>query len=259
MLEVIAGAAGYDRQRSVIEEVNIDVREGELVGVLGANGAGKSTLFQAIMGMCRWHGGRVLLSGEDITSASPRKRVQKGMAYCPQGHQLFHALSVEDNLLAGALTRPSSDASSTLRKVYGLFTKLAERRHQRAGTLSGGERALVAVGRALMSRPRFLLLDEPSLGLSAGTRRGVFEHLRGLCSGGELTVLLAEQDAANTLTVADIIYGMRGGRIVGWRLRDQVGDADLQRLYLTGASEAWGASKRRDARSLSSTPDGKEI
>lgn len=245
LLSVRAGRAGYDGRREVISEIELQVLPGEVVAVLGANGAGKSTLFRALMGLCRWQAGSLTLSGKEISKLSPRRRVALGMALVPQGHELFPSLTVEENLRAGGLARARSQVADGIERVYAEFPKLFERRQQTATTLSGGERALLAIGRAMVSSPQFLLLDEPSLGLSAGARQGVFGHLRRLCETSGLTVLLAEQDATSSIRIADTCYGMRNGTTVGWLRADDLSDPRLRELYLTGVSGPWGQTDRR--------------
>ena len=214
-LEVRAGCAGYDGRRSVVMNVGLRVGIGQFITVLGANGAGKTTLIRGLMGLCRWQGGSVLLHGRDISRLNSRRRVAAGMAVVPQGQELFSDLSVVDNLRAGGLLRSRRQVAETIEEVFQAFPKLRERREQRVSTLSGGERALVAVGRALVSRPTVLLLDEPSLGLSPGTRSGVFAHLRALSDTLGLAVVLAEQDATSALRVSSSCYGMKNGSMLG--------------------------------------------
>jgi branched-chain amino acid transport system ATP-binding protein len=238
-LEVTGGYAGYDTRRSVVKDVSLRVDDGDFVTILGANGAGKSTLIRGIMGLCHWHAGSVAVDNRDISRYSARRRAGLGMAVVPQGQELFAGLSVMDNLRAGGLARRRRETMSGIATVLEAFPRLAERREQRVSTLSGGERALVALGRALVSKPSLLLLDEPSLGLSPGTRAGVFSYLRSLCDQFGLTVVLAEQDAANALLVARTCYGMRNGRTLGCLPADRVHREELRNLYLGSGRGGW--------------------
>ena len=160
MLEVRALASQYGRIPA-LKGINLSVHKGELVVLVGANGAGKTTLLRAISGVQPVSEGQVLFAGEDITRCAPARRVRRGIVQVPEGRQVFGPLSVLDNLLLGAYTRPRGERACALESVYGLFPALAERRHHVAGTLSGGQQQMLAMGRALMARPRLLLLDEP--------------------------------------------------------------------------------------------------
>jgi ABC-type branched-subunit amino acid transport system ATPase component len=258
-LEVRGGRAGYDGRRSVVQGVDLTVRSGEFVAILGSNGVGKTTLMRALMGLCRWQGGSIHLGGREVTRMSTRRRVRAQMAIVPQGQELFPDLSVEDNLRAGALDLGRRENEAAFGRVYEAFPKLAERKSQLASTLSGGERALVAVGRALMSGPSMLLLDEPSLGLSPGTRAGVFDYLKQLAASEKLSILLAEQDVSSTLRVAERCYGMRGGRVLGWLGADEIAAEDLRDLYMGGEQGRWqtfdAVSDAEDER-VNTTADG---
>lgn len=161
------------------------------------------------------------------------------MALVPQGQELFPDLSVDENLRAGALGLGRAETDVAFERTYEAFPKLFERKGQLASTLSGGERALVAIGRALMGGPSVLLLDEPSLGLSPGTRAGVFDYLKQLAVSQELSILLAEQDVQSTLRVAERCYGMRGGRVLGWLDATDISADDLRDLYLSSEQGRW--------------------
>ncbi|MHA1569583.1 MAG: ABC transporter ATP-binding protein, partial [Alphaproteobacteria bacterium] len=165
LLEISDLTCDYGRVRA-LKGVDIAVAQGELVALVGANGAGKTTLMGAISGVRRASGGRIAFAGADITGLAAEKRVRLGISQVPEGRQLFGPLSVEDNLRLGAFTRPRADLGADLDHVYTLFPRLAERRRQASETLSGGEQQMLAISRALMARPRLLLLDEPSMGLS---------------------------------------------------------------------------------------------
>jgi branched-chain amino acid transport system ATP-binding protein len=239
ILEVSGLYAGYDSRRSVISKVEFSVNEEEFVTVLGVNGAGKTTLIRALMGLCRTQGGSVLFQGEEISKASSKNRVKSGLAVVPQGQELFTSLSVEENLRAGGFSRKKREVNESVDWIFETFPLLLERRKQQVMTLSGGERALVAVARALVSKPTLLLLDEPSLGLSPGARPGVFNHLRRLVEQTKLSILMVEQDAPSALAVADRCYGMKSGEVLGWQNANLVDQTQLEHLYF-GNVEHWG-------------------
>jgi branched-chain amino acid transport system ATP-binding protein len=208
--------AGYGRV-PVLHGVDLEVRRGEVVTLVGANGAGKSTLLKAIVGLVGVTMGSVAFDGEDITRITPERAVRRGIALVPEGRMLFGPLSVSDNLRLGAYTRGGRTAAGEyaedLERVFALFPVLRERQRQTAATLSGGEQQMLAVARALMSRPRMLLLDEPSLGLAPKVIAEIFGTLDTLRAAG-LTVLLVEQDVKVALKHADRGYVMRTGRVV---------------------------------------------
>jgi len=211
MLEVSALASYYGRI-AALKGISLRVREGELVALVGANGAGKTTLLRAISGVQPVAAGRVLFAGEDITRCAPSARVRKGVVQVPEGRQVFGPLTVLDNLRLGAYTRPRAESARALENVYGLFPALAERRHHPAGTLSGGQQQMLAMGRALMARPRVLLLDEPSMGLAPFLVEQVFATVRALKEQGT-TILLVDQNARAALAVADQAYVLETGQI----------------------------------------------
>jgi branched-chain amino acid transport system ATP-binding protein len=208
-----------------LDGVSLDVAEGEIATVLGANGAGKTTLLRTISGLVRPRSGRVLLDGRDIGSASVEAIVRRGVAHVPEGRGVIAELTVEENLRLGGLWRRERDA----RHVYELFPRLEERRAQPASTLSGGERQMLAVGRALMARPRLLLLDEPSLGLAPRITAQIMRLLRDLRERTGLTVVLVEQNARSALSVADRAVVLALGRVVA---SDETLDEQLRHAYL---------------------------
>jgi branched-chain amino acid transport system ATP-binding protein len=210
ILEVLGVRAGYGRI-DVVREASLSVKSGEVVALLGSNGAGKSTLLKAIAGILRPSAGAVRLAGDDVTALPPERLVRRGLALVPEGRMLFGDLTVEENLALGAYAT-GSDAA-TRERVLTLFPVLADRLSQRAATLSGGEQQMLAIGRALMSRPRVMLLDEPSLGLAPRVVAQIFDVLDDLVSDG-LGVLLVEQDANLALKHANRGYVMRNGRVV---------------------------------------------
>jgi branched-chain amino acid transport system ATP-binding protein len=233
MLEVEGLQAGYGRV-GVLEDVSLTVADGECVAVIGANGAGKSTLLKSIAGLLRPSAGTVRHQGAVITGMPAEKLVRRGMALVPEGRRLFGAMSVAENLAMGAYTVAPSTASAALERVRELFPVLAERAAQPAATLSGGEQQMLAIGRAMMSQPRFLLLDEPSLGLAPKIIMAIFDALDELRSQG-LTILLVEQDARLALRHADRGYVMRTGRVVlSGGAAELAADDDVRLIYLGG-------------------------
>lgn len=211
-LKVEALETGYGKAQ-VLFGVDLEVREGELVALLGANGAGKTTLLRTLSGLLRPWRGRVQLGERDLKDLSPAKRARLGLGHVPEGRQLFPLMNVEENLRLGAAFLAPRREKEGFERIYELFPRLAERRRQLAGTLSGGEQQMLAIGRALMGFPRILLVDEPSLGLSPRLAEEVLLALRGVAQGG-VGVLLVEQNVALSLEVAGRAYVMEHGRIV---------------------------------------------
>jgi branched-chain amino acid transport system ATP-binding protein len=209
LLEVARLAAGYLGER-VIDGIDIEVRGGEAVAIVGSNGAGKTTLFRAIAGLLPVMDGRVVFDGKDLARRPAHRIARSGIAYVPAERHLFPAMTVKTNLVLGAY--PRRPHHETLELVYDLFPRLRERHRQQAGTLSGGEQQMVAVGRALMARPRLLLLDEPTTGLAPKVAQEAFEALDGLKKDG-MTLLIAEQQVPLALSVADRGYVLENGRI----------------------------------------------
>jgi len=195
-----------------LKGVSLEVAEGEIVALLGANGAGKTTLMRAISGLLRPHAGQITLRGAPIQRTSADSIVRLGISQVPEGRRVFPTLSVAENLRLGAYTRPAAEAAQTLEQVWQMFPRLLERREQLAGTLSGGEQQMLVIGRALMARPKLLLLDEPSLGLAPIIVRDIFRSLRQIRQQG-MTVLLVEQNARMALKLADRGYVLETGRI----------------------------------------------
>jgi branched-chain amino acid transport system ATP-binding protein len=213
MLLEIAGLASRYGRIQALREVALEIGEGELVALVGANGAGKTTLLRVIAGVQPASAGTVHFEAHEITRLDPARRVRLGIALVPEGRQIFAPLSVEDNLRLGGFTRPRAEAAVSLREAYGLFPALAERRRQPAGTLSGGQQQMLAMGRALMARPRLLLLDEPSMGLAPLLVAEIFNTIRRLKEGGT-TIFLVEQNAQAALAIADRAYVMETGAVV---------------------------------------------
>ncbi|MGB6007112.1 ABC transporter ATP-binding protein [Castellaniella sp.] len=204
--------AGYTPEVDILRGVSIEVRRGEIVTVLGPNGAGKSTLIKTIAGMVSIRTGSVRLFDEDITGIQPHRMVRHGLAYVPQTDNVFARLSIEENLEMGAYAEPEpAEIRRRLERMYQLFPRLGERRRQAAGSLSGGERQMVAVARALMAAPRLIMLDEPSAGLSPKLVGMVFGKLREVRDMG-VTILLVEQNAKAALAISDQGYVLAEGQ-----------------------------------------------
>jgi branched-chain amino acid transport system ATP-binding protein len=216
MLSIRDLSAGYGKVE-VLHGISIDVPKGRLVTLIGSNGAGKTTTMRAISGMLRPTAGRIELGGKDITALPSHRVARLGLAHSPEGRRVFPVLSVTDNLTLGAFPRltygrPRGDVDADRERIFDLFPRLRERRNQAAGTLSGGEQQMLAMGRALMLNPDVLLLDEPSMGLAPRLVADVFQTLARLKSEG-ITMLLVEQFAAAALQVADYAYVLDHGRI----------------------------------------------
>jgi branched-chain amino acid transport system ATP-binding protein len=212
LLEVTGLTSHYGRIPA-LKGIDLAVAEGELLALVGANGAGKTTLLRAISGVQPASGGTIRFAGEDITHVAPSRRVRLGIAQVPEGRQMFGPLAVEDNLMLGGYTRPKAEAGVEIEKVYGLFPALAQRRKQPAGTLSGGQQQMLAIGRALVAKPRLLLLDEPSMGLAPRLVEEIFRAIVELKRAGT-TIFLVEQNAHAALAIADRGYVLETGRIV---------------------------------------------
>jgi branched-chain amino acid transport system ATP-binding protein len=206
-LEVSYGAT------QVLWGVSFSVAKGKVTCIIGSNGAGKTTSLNTVAGMLRAKKGRLLLNGDDITSLSARDRVRRHISLVPEGRQLWPGMSVEENLLMGCFLRQfRAKAHPGLERIYGLFPRLKERRHQMAGTLSGGEQQMCAIGRGLMSEPQLLMLDEPSLGLAPKLVDEIFEFITNIASQG-VTILLVGQNVNYTLQISHYGYVMETGRI----------------------------------------------
>lgn len=203
--------AGYGRIVGV-EDISIEVRRGELVVLLGRNGAGKSTVLRAVSSMIKPRRGTIRFEGRDVTGQRSDKLARAGLVHVPEGRRPLPRLTVQENLRLGAFGRRNSEAAADMEAVYERFSRLRDRRDQKAGTLSGGEQQMLVIGRALMSRPTVLLLDEPSLGLSPKLVTEVFDLIRALAADG-LTVLLVEQNVAQGLKIATRGYVLTAGRI----------------------------------------------
>jgi branched-chain amino acid transport system ATP-binding protein len=234
-LLVAQGLTGGYGRIDILHDVSLTVNVNEIVSIIGPNGAGKSTVFKTIVGFLRPRAGRVLFNGEEITGQRPDRLLGRGVAYVPQGRIVFPQMTVLENLEMGAyIERDPARVAAALEQVYALFPILAERRKQQAGTLSGGEQQMVAIARALMTAPRLVLLDEPSLGLSPKFVTLIFDKLADLRRAG-YTLMLVEQNATRALAIADRGYVLELGR----NRRDGPGpallaDPEVKRLYLGG-------------------------
>ena len=195
-----------------VKGVSFEVNEGEIVTLIGANGAGKSTVLNTISGLLHPRTGTVTFDGKDLKGVAPHKIVEHGLAQCPEGRRIFLQMTVEENLEMGAFTQPNSTVAPGIADVYQRFPRLAERRKQVAGTLSGGEQQMLAMGRALMSKPKLLMLDEPSMGLAPILVEQIFDIIKELHAAGT-TILLVEQNAQAALSVADRAYVLETGCI----------------------------------------------
>ncbi len=217
-----------------IKGISFEVAEGEIVTLIGANGAGKSTTLKTVSGLLRSKTGSINFEGKDIGNVAPHKLVSLGLAHVPEGRRVFLQMTVEENLEMGAYTQKSGNVDSHLERVYELFPRLMERRRQIAGTLSGGEQQMLAMGRALMSDPKLMMLDEPSMGLAPILVDQIFDIIKDLHKAGT-TILLVEQNAQMALSVADRGYVLETGKIVkSAPAKDLLNDASVKAAYLGG-------------------------
>ncbi len=216
-----------------IKGISFEVNEGEIIALIGANGAGKTTILHTVTGLIRPKAGQVIFEGQDITKTPAHKIVKLGMAHVPEGRRVFSQLTVYQNLKMGAYSRSDKDEiEDSLQKVYKRFPRLEERKNQVAGTLSGGEQQMLAMGRALMSNPRIILMDEPSMGLSPILVNEIFDIIQSVSAGGT-TVLLVEQNAKKALGIADRAYVLETGNIVQeGRAADLMDDESIKKAYL---------------------------
>ena len=215
-----------------ITDISFNVDEGEIVTLIGANGAGKSTTLNTISGLLRSKTGDIEFMGSSIAKTSPNKIVGSGLVMVPEGRRIFLGLTVEENLEMGAYTRPNSEIKDSMEQVYELFPRLRERRNQIGGTLSGGEQQMLAMGRALMAKPKLIMLDEPSMGLAPLLVDLIFEIIADLHKAGS-TVLLVEQNAQAALSIADRAYVLETGKIVKTgKGSELISDPAIKKAYL---------------------------
>ncbi len=234
ILQVTNLEAGYNGM-SVLHGISFDVKEGEILAILGSNGVGKSTTLRAITGVIKPISGRVVYQGEDITGLPSHKLVAKGISMVPEGRMLFAGMTVEDNLLMGAyLEKDKAKIQERLKKVYGLFPRVEERKSQISGTLSGGEQQMVAIARGLMCDPKLLILDEPSLGLMPKLVQEIFVFVKEIAATG-ITVIIVEQNANDTLAMCDYAFVVQNGEVViEGKGHELLSNEDVQKAYLGG-------------------------
>ncbi len=218
---------------AAVRGLTLEVRKGELVSLVGANGAGKTTTLKAISGVLAPAGGRITFEGEDLTRASARRVLELGIAHCPEGRRVFPYMTVRENLEMGAyLRRDTAGIEADMQRLFERFPILGERRAQAAGTLSGGEQQMLAISRALMSRPKLVLFDEPSLGLAPNIVEHTFDIIRGIREEGT-TVVMVEQNALAALELSDRAYVMEQGRVtLSGTGRELLDDPHVQKAYL---------------------------
>lgn len=216
-----------------LKGLSFEVNEGEVIALIGANGAGKTTTLQAVSGLLTAKTGSINFEGHDLLKTPPHKIVSLGMSHVPEGRRVFSQLSVYDNLKLGAFTRKdNTEIEETLQSVYQRFPRLEERKKQLAGTLSGGEQQMLAMGRALMARPKIILMDEPSMGLSPIMVTQIFDIIKSISASGT-TVLLVEQNAKKALSIADRAYVLETGKIVlDGKASELLNDDTIKKAYL---------------------------
>jgi branched-chain amino acid transport system ATP-binding protein len=233
----VRGVTAYYGSIAALKGVDVEVGDGEIVGLIGANGAGKSTLMMTICGNPRAREGRIVFAGRDITALPTHEIARLRIAQAPEGRRIFLRMTVLENLQMGAAINGGGDMASNLARVFALFPRLQERLQQRGGTLSGGEQQMLAIGRALMGRPRLLLLDEPSLGLAPLVARQIFAAIRTLNAEEKLTVFLVEQNAFHALKLAHRGYVMVNGRItLAGSGRELLARPEVKAAYLEGGA-----------------------
>jgi len=231
MLEIKALEAGYG-ETLILRGIDLSVAEGALVAVLGANGAGKTTLNMTISGVVRPRGGEIRFAGQSLAALSPADIVALGLIHVPEGRKIFPNLNVREVLELGSYRRARANRARNLERVFGIFPRLAERTRQAAGTLSGGEQQMLAIGRGLMAEPKLLIMDEPSLGLSPLLVEEMFSLIQRLHADG-LTIMLVEQNVAQSLEVADRAHVLENGVItLSGAAQDIAADPELRRSYL---------------------------
>lgn len=216
-----------------IKGISFEVNEGEVIALIGANGAGKTTILHTITGLIAAKGGSIKFQDQELTKTPAHKIVEMGIAHVPEGRRIFSQLTVYENLKLGAFTRKDKDEiEASLKTVYQRFPRLKERKHQVAGTLSGGEQQMLAMGRALMSHPKIILMDEPSMGLSPILVSEIFDIIKSISESGT-TVLLVEQNAKKALTIANRAYVLETGKIVlSGDAQDLIHDESVKKAYL---------------------------
>ncbi|WP_207478430.1 ABC transporter ATP-binding protein [Arenibaculum pallidiluteum] len=231
----IQGVRTFYGSIEALKGVDLEVAEGEIVTLIGANGAGKSTLLMTVCGSPQARSGRILFEGREITRLPTFEIVRRGIAQSPEGRRIFPRMTVLENLQMGSVTAEPGSYARELERVFELFPRLKERMHQRGGTLSGGEQQMLAIGRALMSQPRLLLLDEPSLGLAPLVVRQIFSVIRDINRERGMTVFLVEQNAFHALKLAHRGYVLVNGRVtLGGTGAELLANAEVRTAYLEG-------------------------
>jgi len=233
MLTIEQLDAGYNKKQ-VLFGLSLEVRQGEIVALIGPNGAGKSTVLKAVCGLIRAWNGQITFNGELTNDSTPAKNVTRGITFCPQGSRVFHELSVQENLQIGGFQLPSRDLAGRIDEALGLFPTLRDRLKQQAGKLSGGEQQMLAMARALIPKPRLLMVDEPSLGLSPNLVRDVFETIVRINRETGVAVLIVEQKVREVLGVAQRVYSLKLGRVAFDGLASELRDNrdKLRELFL---------------------------
>lgn len=217
-----------------VKGVSFEVEEGEIVTLIGANGAGKSTTLNTVAGLLKPRSGSIEFEGDDLVGVPAHKMVSKGIALCPEGRRIFQDMTVRENLEMGAFTRTDEESLEMRTRVYESFPRLKERRTQAGGTLSGGEQQMLAMGRALMSKPKLMMLDEPSMGLAPLLVQEIFDIIKELNEQGT-TILLVEQNASMALSIADRAYVLETGRVsMSGNANDLLHDPRVREAYLGG-------------------------
>jgi branched-chain amino acid transport system ATP-binding protein len=228
----LEGINTYYGQMHILQNINLEVGEGELVCLLGGNASGKSTTLKTVLGIVEPRTGSVVFAGEDVTRFPTGRRIERGLAIVPENRRLFGPMTVLENLEMGAYLRPRADLREDLDRVYEIFPKVAERRSQLAGTLSGGEQQMVAMGRALMARPKLMLMDEPSMGLAPILVERSFETIKQVHEAG-VAMLIVEQNANVSLSIADRGYVLSTGRVVlEGKASELIQHDELRKAYL---------------------------
>lgn len=231
MLKIKSLSVGYE-DLVVVRQISLEINQGQIVALIGANGAGKTTTLKTISGLLRAREGQILFEGEPIHTWPSHKIVASGLIQVPEGRHLFLDMTVAENLELGAFRRGKKNRKQVLKHVYELFPRLEERKGQFAGTLSGGERQMLALGRALMAQPRLLMLDEPSLGLAPLIVLDIFKIIQDICDAGT-TILIVEQNAVQTLAMADWGYVLENGEVVlGGTGAELLEDEQIRMAYL---------------------------